>query len=128
MRKLIVGMLLGALITTIAFAFSSRPVPAQDPVQLAPQIYRVLLENSHVRVIDYRLKPGEKEPMHSHPFGAIVYFLTDTKIRTTLPSGKIAESSNKAGDVLWRDPVTHAGENIGRAEAHSLIIEPKKSL
>jgi hypothetical protein len=40
-----------------------------------------------VRVLEYRLKPGEKEPMHSHPAG-VVYVLT--------------------GESIWRDPVTHA--------------------
>ncbi len=26
------------------------------------------------------------------------------------------------GDKVWRDPVTHAGENVGDAEAHALLI------
>jgi len=63
---LIAGMLLGAL-ATLAFAVSSGAMSAQDPVKLSPQYYKVLLENDQVRVLEYRLKSGEKEPTHSHP-------------------------------------------------------------
>lgn len=128
MRKityLIAGMLLGALLASFASTASLKVASAQDPAKLAPQYYKVLLENDHVRVIDYRLKPGEKEPMHSHPSGVVVYFFSDSKIRTTLPDGKTTEDFKSAGDTLWREPVTHSGENIGNTEAHALLIEPK---
>jgi hypothetical protein len=51
--------------TTLAFAISSVGTRAQDPVKQSPQYYKVLLENDQVRVLEYRLKPGEKEPMHN---------------------------------------------------------------
>ncbi len=98
---------------------------AQDPAKLAPQNYKVLFENQQMRVIEYRLKPGEREPMHSHPYGMFVYFLSDAKIRTTFPDGKTSEDSKHRGDTVWRDPVTHATENVGNAEARALLIEPK---
>lgn len=122
---LIAGMLLGAFVAAFAFAVSTKIASAQDPAKLAPQNYKVLLENSQVRVIAYRIKPGEKEPMHSHPSGVLVYFMSDAKIGTTLPDGKTVEASSRAGDTLWRAPVTHAGENIGNTEAHALLVEPK---
>jgi beta-alanine degradation protein BauB len=78
-----------------------------------------------MRVIEYRLKPGEREPMHSHPYGVFVYFLSDAKIRTIFPDGKTSEDSKHRGDRVWRDPVTHATENVGNAEARALLIEPK---
>src|SRR5213080_5569506 len=40
---------------------------AQDPVQVAPNHFKVLLENDQVRVLDFQAKGGEKIPMHSHP-------------------------------------------------------------
>jgi hypothetical protein len=43
---------------------------AQDPVKISPQFYKLLLENDQVRVLEYRLKPGEKELAGSgHAFG-----------------------------------------------------------
>lgn len=120
----IIGILAGALLTTFAFAVASRIISAQDPVKLSPQYYNVLLENDKVRVIEYRLKPGQKEPMHSHPAG-IVYFFGNAKLKITSPDGKITESVHTPGETYWRDPVTHALENIGKTEGHAIAVELK---
>jgi hypothetical protein len=124
---LVAGLLLGCLVATLAFAVSTKIAAAQDPTRLAPESYKVLLENSQLRAIEYRLKPGEKEPMHSHPCGVFVFFLSEAKIKTTFPDGKTVEASNTVGDALWRNPITHTGENIGNTEAHALLVEPKNS-
>ncbi|HET8669621.1 MAG TPA: hypothetical protein VFM05_03055 [Candidatus Saccharimonadales bacterium] len=121
---LFAGMVTGALLTTLAFAISSRVTTAQDPVKLSPQYYKVLLENDQVRVLEYRLKPGEKEPMHSHTTG-VVYIFGDAKLRTMYPDGRTEESSGGSGEARWRNPVTHAMENIGNTEAHALAVELK---
>jgi hypothetical protein len=65
-------------------------VSAQDPVKTSPQYYKVLLENDQVRVLEYRLKPGEKEAMHSHPAG-VVYVLSGAALKFRLsrrPDGR----------------------------------------
>ena len=116
---LIGGMLLGALLTTFAFAVSSGVMFQQDAVKLSPQYYKVLLENDQVRVVEYRLKPGEKEIMHSHPAG-VLYGFGDAKLKVTYPDGRIEEIA-ATGD----NPVTHALENTGKTEAHALVVEPK---
>ena len=123
---LITGVFLGVLMTTIAFTRFSGVVSSQDrdPVTLSPQYYKVLLDNEQVRVLEYRLKPGEKEVMHSHS-AAFVYGFNDAKTKTTLPDGKVSEYTAKAGDFFWRSPVTHALENIGYTEVHSLAVELK---
>jgi quercetin dioxygenase-like cupin family protein len=122
---LIAGMAMGALMATLAFAISSRVTTAQDPVKLSPQYYKVLLENDQVRVLEYRLKPEEKEPMHTHATG-VLYIFGDAKMRTTYPDGRKEESAGGAGEAHWRNPVTHAMENIGNTEAHALVVEVKK--
>jgi quercetin dioxygenase-like cupin family protein len=100
--------------------------PEQDPVKISPQYYKVAVDNEYVRVLEYRLKPGQKEPMHSHPCG-VVYTLSGAKLRTTSADGKVTESEATAGAIIWRDPTTHAAENIGRTEARALAIELKNS-
>jgi quercetin dioxygenase-like cupin family protein len=119
------GIAIGALTTTLAFAISSGKTTAQDPVKQSPQYYKVLLENEQVRVLEYRLKPGEKEPMHTHTSG-VLYIFGDAKMRTTYPDGRTEESTGGAGEAHWRNPVTHALENIGSTEAHALAIDFKK--
>ena len=97
---------------------------AQDPVKASPQYYKVLLENDQVRVLEYRLKAGEKEPMHSHPAG-VVYVLSGGKLKFTYPDGKTEEKAAATGETIWRDPTTHAVENVGDTEAHAIAIDVK---
>ncbi len=119
------GVAIGALLATVAFAISAREAAIQDPVKQSPQYYKVLLENDQVRVLEYRLKPGEKEPMHTHTPG-VLYIFGDAKMKTTYPDGRTAESSGGAGEAHWRNPVTHAVENVGTTEAHALAVDVKK--
>lgn len=121
---LTIGLLTGSLLASFSFALSSGAFVFQDATKLAPQMYKVVLDNSHVRVIDYHIKPGEKEPIHSHPCGVVVYYFTDSNMRGSSPGGAVNESHNHAGDVVWRDPVTHFTENIGKSEVHALLVEP----
>lgn len=127
MAQLTTALFAVALLAIFAVAVSSKAIAFQDPAKLNPQMYKVVLDNSHVRAIDYRLKPGEKEPMHSHPCGVFVYYFTDSNMRVNSPGGEVKESHNRAGDAVWRDPVTHFTENIGKSEVHALVVEPKDS-
>ena len=106
------------LIIGIAIAYG------QDPVTTSPQFYKVLLENDKVRVLEYRLKPGEKEPMHSHSAG-VVYELTGGKLKVTFPDGKTQEASGISGETFWRGPTTHALENVGDTEVHAIAVDVK---
>lgn len=96
-----------------------------DAVKISPQLYSVRLENKRVRVLDYRLKPGEMEPLHSHLPG-VAYVITGAKIRTTSATGEAAEGMLTSGDVHWREKnVTHAVQNSGDTEMRALIVELK---
>src|SRR5438067_8998917 len=101
-------------------------VKAQDPIKLSPQYYKVLLENDQVRVLEYHLKPGEKEPMHSHSAG-VVYVLSGGKLKFSYPDGRTEERAAATGETIWRDPTTHAVENIGDTEAHAIAVDLKTS-
>ena len=58
----------GVIFFTSLFALRM-PALAQDAVKVAPEHYKILLENEHVRVIENTLAPGEKDAMHTHPSG-----------------------------------------------------------
>ncbi len=98
----------------------------QDPVKVAPDIYKVRLENDQVRVLDIHLKPEAKSPTHSHP-AYVVVALSPCKVRFTLPDGKITEADIKSGDVGWSGPVTHSAVNVGSSACHVLNIELRGS-
>ncbi len=106
--------------------FFNKTTIAQDVVQVAPESYTVLLENDRARVLEYRLKPGAKEPVHSHP-DYIVYALCSGKTKFTLPDGKTMERELKAGKTMFIKAETHAVENVGTTTAHGLLIELKES-
>jgi quercetin dioxygenase-like cupin family protein len=100
--------------------------PDKDPVKISPPYYKVVVDNDFVRVLEYRLKPGQKEPLHTHPCG-IVYYLTGTRWKATAQDGKTTETETKAGQIFWRGITTHAAENAGKTEARALAIELKGS-
>ena len=95
-----------------------------DAVKVAPESYKVLLENDRVRVLEYRIKPGYKNAMHSHP-DFLLYALIPEKFKLTFPDGKTIDSEAKAGEVLFYEAETHAYENVGSTEAHGFLIELK---
>ncbi|PYL81848.1 MAG: hypothetical protein DMF21_03575 [Verrucomicrobia bacterium] len=99
---------------------------AQDPVKVAPQNYKVLLENDRVRVLEALLKPSDRTPQHSHPT-RVVYSLSDHSAIFRSPEGRVTHSVSKAGDTVWRDRVIHSEENDGKTDSHAILVEFKES-
>ncbi len=121
-REFAFGIVLGAMGTGTLVTLADSPT--LDPVKLSPQYYRVRLDNARVRVLEFHLKPGEKEVMHSHPQG-VVFVLADAIVKNTFPDGSSTTRHVKQGDVEWSDAVTHTGENVGTSEAHYYRVELK---
>jgi quercetin dioxygenase-like cupin family protein len=116
-------LIISAMATLMLF-FTAEAAVAQDVVKVAPEQFKVVLENEHVRVLEFRMKPGDKQEMHTHP--ATVHIeLTPTKVRITNPDGKAVVLEGKQGEALWVGPVKHTVENIGNTEIHGYIIELK---
>jgi hypothetical protein len=120
------GKMVFLMLGVIAVSASAQMPADEDPVNISPQYYTVRFENDQVRVLDYRLRPGEKEVMHSHPAG-VVHYLSDATFLTILPDGTESEASVKKGDVQWRDFTRHAAENIGTTDALAFAIELKSA-
>jgi quercetin dioxygenase-like cupin family protein len=88
---------------------------AQDPVKVAPEMNKVLLNNDRVRVLDVVVKPGEKMPMHSHPDN-VLYVITGGSTKSTDSEDKVTALTTKAGECSFRKGETHAVENTGETE------------
>ncbi len=97
--------------------------PGNDPVQVAPHVYSVLFENDRVRVLDVRMRPGEKSGRHSHP-DSVWYLTSAMRARFTADDGSAVEAEFPAGAV-WREAETHAVENIGTTEVRAIAVELK---
>jgi quercetin dioxygenase-like cupin family protein len=95
--------------------------PPKDDLKVDPQHHKVEFENDLVRVERYWLDKGEKAPMHDHP-DVVQVALTDASTRATTPDGKVAEGHLKAGQVNYRQAISHAVENIGPRYEGLLIV------
>jgi quercetin dioxygenase-like cupin family protein len=97
----------------------------QDVMTVASKAYGLLFENDKVRVMEVRLKPGQKAPMHNHPNDHVVYVMKDAKFKISSPDGKNAEFELKSGKSFWMEAGPHETENVGKTDGHNLVIELK---
>ena len=98
---------------------------AQDAVKVAPTHFKVLLDNDHVRVLEYRAKKGESVALHSHPPN-VVYALEAGHTRFTMPDGKVKDLVLKAGDAVWSDGGPHTQETITDTHVIQIELKPAK--
>jgi beta-alanine degradation protein BauB len=101
---------------------------AQDPVRQQPGAFKVVLENEHVRVLEFNSRPGMAvcgSGMHSHP-AHLTVVLTAGRVRIRTPDGKsMTTDETPPGLVFWSDAETHEVENVGGRDMRSLIVELK---
>jgi quercetin dioxygenase-like cupin family protein len=96
-----------------------------DAVKVAPDSYKVVLENESVRVLEVRIKKGAKSEMHSHP-KSVAICLNEQRLRFTFPNSKSEDTDLKHGQAVWLDGLSHAVENVGNEDVSSVVVELKK--
>ena len=119
-------VLLAALPAILAAA-AAAPAMAQDAVRAQPGNYKVVLENPHMRVLEYNSRPGMGvcgDGIHSHP-AHLTVLLTPAKVHV-IENGHNMIVTQKDGDVFWSEAVTHETENLSGSDVRCLIIELKK--
>ncbi len=102
-----------------------KPMSQDDAVKVAPDSYKVLIENDQVRVLEVRIKQGAKSEMHSHP-RSVAICLNDQRLKFTFPNGKSENADLKRGQAVWLDGLSHAVENIGTEDVSSVVVELKR--
>jgi beta-alanine degradation protein BauB len=117
---------ISAVIATFTFIVWATCASAQDPAVVQSKTVKVKFENEKVRVLEAELPPGVKEQVHSHP-AYVIYVLAGGKYRNYAADGTTTEGEFKTGDVLYRDPLTHAAENTGDTTLHMILVELKTS-
>lgn len=121
--KAVWGFALGVLATTLFLSGIETGV-AQDPVKAHPEMFKVLLENDRVRVIDDLVPAGAKVSMHSHP-EYVVYPLSSYRMKFIFPDGTSRIVDIQQGTARYVPGMVHAEENIGTTDAHALLVEIK---
>jgi len=120
-----VPVLLAILSLGLISLLQPRTAAAQDPVKVAPDIYKQVFENERVRVCDVKFKPGDKIAKHSHP-DHFIYVLEQGKVKISKPDGSSSDNDFQVGQVVWIPAETHWAENVGSTEVHALIVELKE--
>jgi uncharacterized RmlC-like cupin family protein len=95
-----------------------------DPVRLAPQWYRAVLDNPQVRVLRVTVPAKAKVPLHEHERNRVVVYLSRAVVRVTSESGT-AESRVSAGDVRWAGTARHSEENLSDEAFDVVVVELK---
>jgi hypothetical protein len=95
-----------------------------DPLATDPDLYRLVMENERVRVLEYRDRPGDRTRPHHHPDSVMV---TLSSFRRRLHgASEQMDVELEAGTTRWLAAQEHAGENIGETDTHVLFIELKE--
>ena len=118
------ALIIFAITVALLVAVQVTGAHAQDPAVVNSKTIRVRFENDRVRVLEAILPPGIKEQVHSHPAN-VIYVLDGGRYRNYAADGKITEGTLRTGDVIYRDPLTHAAENIGDTPLHLILVELK---
>jgi len=105
----------------------SRPAPAQDAAKMNPRSYKVLFENSRVRVLEYLGKPGLGvcgQGRHYHP-EHLTIAASGGKMKIAGEDGKVHVRDVPPGSVFFAPAETHEIENLGGRNVHAYLIEFK---
>lgn len=96
-----------------------------DVLKASPDKYKLVLENEHVRVIEYSLKPGEKDNPHTHR-AKTSYVIAGGTFRVYPEHAEPFDYIEVQGATEWSDKTTmHYVENIGQTTITILLTEIK---
>jgi mannose-6-phosphate isomerase-like protein (cupin superfamily) len=106
--------------------------PELDALSAAQAHHRLVFENERVRVLDTRIAPGERTPVHTHQWPAVHHVMTWSAFIRRDAKGVVLIDSRSSGlsaapgDVLWGEALgPHTLENVGGEPLHILSIEIK---
>jgi len=97
----------------------------QNPWLVDPKHYRLDFENNDVRVTRVKIDPKDSTPLHEHSLNRVVIYLSPMDFQIG-PEGKPSQHSvQKAGAIVWGDPVRHTEHNLSDKPFEAVVIEPK---
>ena len=106
---------------------------ALDAVIAAPDHHKILLENDEVRVLETRVAPGDRTPVHTHRWAGVLYIVSWSDFRRYNSRGELVFDSRtnslkpEPGASIWSGPIEpHFVENTGDQELRVIAVELKK--
>jgi quercetin dioxygenase-like cupin family protein len=116
-----------ALLAALGIPAAPASARAQDPAKINPRSYKVVLENEHVRVLEYLAKPGLGVcgvGRHSHP-NHVTIALSGGRVKQRAEDGSVRIADAEPGKVFWAPAEVHEVENISGRNMRAYMIEIK---
>ena len=101
---------------------------ALEGLVAAPQSHQMLFESTKFRVLEVIVKPGEREPRHTHRHPSVLIVHRAAPIRYYKENGQVidipgATPSSPVKAELMAPEEPHAVENVGSHDYHAFRIE-----
>jgi hypothetical protein len=117
---------------SIAFGLLAAPGAAMaqktEPLSFvaSPDVYKVIADKGHFRMVLATWQPGQRDLWHSHP-DAAVYFVTNCALRIFKPDGTHQDYAHlRRGHPFIQPPISsHEAQNIGKNVCKVLMVELK---
>ena len=124
LRRSLLAVLGAVLLAPPTWAAEPTPVDI-DAVAANPSIFKLLLENEHVRVLEYTLAPGERDQWHTHP-PKVSYVLSGGTLEVFLEDGTSFKADEVTGTASWAGyRGKHYVRNVGTTPVRILLVEDK---
>ena len=96
------------------------------PEEVSPDVYKVLLDNEDVKVLEVTFEPGQSDNMHDH-YPVTFYLLQGGKAQVTMPDGTVNEREIPSGFTGHQlEKVRHQVKNIGDSTIKLILVERKR--
>lgn len=106
---------------------------SSDALIAAPQHHTLVFENDVVRVLETRILPGDRTPVHTHRWPSVLHVLSWSDFIRRDASGTVVVDSRLSGKlvlppvVLWSEALPpHSLENVGATEIRVMSVELKQ--
>ena len=103
-----------------------------DALVAAPAHHTLLFENDAVRVLDTRIPPGDRTPVHTHRWPAVLHLQSWSDFVRRDENGQVLVDTRgkpppaRLPLTIWSPALPpHTLENVGAKELHALSVEIK---
>ena len=105
-----------------------------DALVAAPDHHQLMLENDRVRVLNTRIAPGDRTPIHTHRWPSVLYVLSWSNFVRYNDKGEVLVDSRRVDAfkvppaVAWSASLPpHSLENVGETDLHIISVELKEN-